>query len=226
MNTDLEPISLKESKLLIDCEATIKKGQETFFEVGQAIVKIRDGKLYRSEHRSFEDYCRERWGWEKRYVQYVVSASNAVAALPEAQRTIVRSESQARELARIPADKRAEVLGKAGDKPTAKAIRQAAKVTLEEASEPTSRPEPEQPAALKGINLGKVDKLPEEPAVKMSDAAAAWIDAFETSCADGNFLVGELKSGSQIDCTQFKEIRAQANRMMRLMDKLEAEICG
>jgi hypothetical protein len=57
---------------------------------------------------TFEDYCREKWGWEKRYWQYVIAGAEAVQSLPEASRTIVHTETQAREVAKVPEEKRAE----------------------------------------------------------------------------------------------------------------------
>ncbi|NJL33925.1 MAG: hypothetical protein HC893_08770 [Chloroflexaceae bacterium] len=48
------------------CEQIIERGLKTFFEVGAALVRVRDLKLYRVEHRTFEAYCQERWGIERR----------------------------------------------------------------------------------------------------------------------------------------------------------------
>ena len=33
----------------------------TFIEVGKALLAIRDAKLYRKTHKTFEAYCRDRW---------------------------------------------------------------------------------------------------------------------------------------------------------------------
>ena len=42
-------------------ETTIKKGLNTFVEVGQALLEIRENKLYRIEYKTFEEYCQEKW---------------------------------------------------------------------------------------------------------------------------------------------------------------------
>lgn len=50
-----------ESTRLAELEHVIERGLTTFVEVGQALMEIRDSRLYRDTHAAFEDYCRERW---------------------------------------------------------------------------------------------------------------------------------------------------------------------
>lgn len=138
-----EPISLTESKQLVSLESKIEAGQKTFLEVGLALAEIRDNKLYRSDYSTFEDYCKEKWGWEKRYWQYVIAASETVRNLPEPSRTIVHSESQARELSKAAPEQREEVLRSVAAKGpvTAKAIREEIQEVVEvENPEPVSPP--------------------------------------------------------------------------------------
>jgi hypothetical protein len=124
----LEAITLPESKRLIDLEKTIAAGQKTFVEVGTALAEIRDAKLYRSDYGTFEDYCREKWGWKKSYSYMLIEASSIVKSLPQKVSTIVDTESQARELAKVEPEKREEVLTKASEsgKVTAQSIKEAA----------------------------------------------------------------------------------------------------
>ena len=110
MRNDTEALSLAESKRLIELEQTIERGQKTFVEVGLALAEIRDLKLYKSDYASFAEYCREKWGWEKAYANHMVRAAIVVQSLPGKVATIVATESQARELGRIPAEHRAEVI--------------------------------------------------------------------------------------------------------------------
>jgi hypothetical protein len=58
----LARLSAEEDSLLQSCENVIAKHLAAFFEVGEALMKIRDGKLYRAEFKTFEEYCRKRWG--------------------------------------------------------------------------------------------------------------------------------------------------------------------
>ena len=48
------------------CEETIQRGLHTFVEVGNALLTIRDKRLYQEQWATFEDYCRERWGMVRR----------------------------------------------------------------------------------------------------------------------------------------------------------------
>ena len=50
-----------EEARLKECERIIKKNLNTFLKVGHALAEIRDNRLYRKTHKSFEKYCREVW---------------------------------------------------------------------------------------------------------------------------------------------------------------------
>ncbi|MBD2249183.1 hypothetical protein H6G26_38775, partial [Nostoc sp. FACHB-888] len=39
-----------------------RKVERAFFEAGKALAQLRDRRLYRSTHRTFEEYCRDRFG--------------------------------------------------------------------------------------------------------------------------------------------------------------------
>ncbi len=59
-------------------ETTIKKGLNTFVEVGQALLEIRDKKLYRIEYKTFEEYCQEKWQMTRRRSYQLIEASLAI----------------------------------------------------------------------------------------------------------------------------------------------------
>ena len=103
-------MSIRESQRLVELEKTIAKGKQTFVEVGLALAEIRDLRLYKREYGGFEEYCREKWGWEKAYANHVIRAADVVKSLPDNLATIVATETQARELAKIPAEHRAGVV--------------------------------------------------------------------------------------------------------------------
>jgi len=175
MKTDLEPISLDESRRLLFLENIIEQNKVAFIQVGEALQYIRDNRLYRADFQSFEAYCKTKWGYGKSYCYQIIesaAAAKSVSAIAD-----IKNESQARELAKVEPERRAEVLAKAGEKPTAKAIRQAARVPLAQASEPTSLPEPQpSPAPLRGIDLAKLgDKAQAElPASSGYAALELW----------------------------------------------------
>ncbi len=125
MSTDLVPT---ETDRLIDCERTIEAGLRTFEAVGEALLVIRDERLYRTTHDTFESYCQDRWNFTDRRARQMIAAAETVAALPTG--TIVpTSEGQARELRGLDPDIAADVMHQAHEatdgKPTATAIRDA-----------------------------------------------------------------------------------------------------
>ena len=134
----MNPLTQLETTALADLERTIAKGQQTFVEVGLALTRIRDERLYRADYGSFNEYCEARWGWGKDYSNKLISAANVVRSLPAATATIVATESQARELAKVPESDRAEVVEKAAKsgKVTAKSLRAAMRTTAAAASTP------------------------------------------------------------------------------------------
>jgi hypothetical protein len=46
------PLSVTEERVA-ECEAVLQRGLATFIEVGAALLRIRDGRLYRDTHKTF-----------------------------------------------------------------------------------------------------------------------------------------------------------------------------
>jgi hypothetical protein len=67
---------------LAELETVIEHGRATFSEVGHALMEIRDSRLYRVTHKTFEDYCRERWDMGRAYANRLIAASVQVALAP------------------------------------------------------------------------------------------------------------------------------------------------
>ena len=60
---------------LAELETVIERGKQTFVEVGQALMGIRDGRLYRETHATFEAYCQKRWGFTHRFANLQIAAA-------------------------------------------------------------------------------------------------------------------------------------------------------
>ena len=75
MTTALVTLTVAEREFLDDCEATISRGLMTFVEVGQALIDIRDNRLYRATHAAFEDYCVDRWGFTFQHAGRLIDAA-------------------------------------------------------------------------------------------------------------------------------------------------------
>lgn len=160
-----ETITPVEQRKLNDLEAIIEKGLQTFVEVGAALSIIREQKLHRATHDTFEDYCRERWGWERKRAEQLIRASDAVQALDTTVSVRPDSERVARELVPVPEEKRAEVWETAtksaeaeGRRPTAAHVKQAAK---------PYRPKP--PSKVEQLAAARVAQAEERSAVRPPD---------------------------------------------------------
>ncbi|NJK81772.1 MAG: hypothetical protein HC876_18405 [Chloroflexaceae bacterium] len=94
-------LSTDEVMELERCEQIIERGLKTFFEVGAALVRVRDLKLYRVEHRTFEAYCQERWGIERRQAYRLMDATEVVENVSNWTQTLPTNEAQARPLTRL-----------------------------------------------------------------------------------------------------------------------------
>lgn len=126
-------LTLEESARLIALEKTIAATLDSFIECGNALAEIRDSKLYRIEHKTFEDYCREKWNISRVHAHRLTAAAETVKMLPMGNKP--KSERQARPLARLPEEKRAEAWQKAVEasptgRPTAREVEVAAAEVL------------------------------------------------------------------------------------------------
>jgi len=130
---------------LRELEAVIERGMETFVEVGNAIREIRDSRLYRERYSSFEDYCRDRWGWGRNYANKQVVAADTAALV--GTNVPIANEAQARalaplaredpEAARAVWEEAVREAARAGRRPTGAAVRKRAG-----AARPSANPEP------------------------------------------------------------------------------------
>jgi hypothetical protein len=67
-----------ERRRLDQLEAVIERGIETFVAVGEALMEIRDSRLYKQTHSSFDAYCKERWGFSRRRGYQLIAAAQVV----------------------------------------------------------------------------------------------------------------------------------------------------
>ena len=94
-------LSEAEIKELHYHEVTIKGGLGTFFDVGKALAQIRQKRLYRETHGSFEAYCREKWDMSRMHAHRLVAAAEIRDVLAEKHLPLPQTESQVRVLAGV-----------------------------------------------------------------------------------------------------------------------------
>jgi hypothetical protein len=99
--TDTE-LSEDEVDELQRCETIIERGLKTFFEVGAALLRVRDLRLYRVEYPTFEAYCQERWDFSKTYANNLIAATSVRNNLTTiVVKQLPANEAQARPLTKL-----------------------------------------------------------------------------------------------------------------------------
>ena len=68
-------LSLEEQQERLHLE---RKVERAFYEAGKSLTQLRDRKLYRNTHASFEEYCRERFSFQPRHCYQLIDAARVV----------------------------------------------------------------------------------------------------------------------------------------------------
>jgi hypothetical protein len=98
------------SSRLVELEVIIERGIQTFAQVGMALAEIRDARLYRDQgFGTFEDYCRDRWRFERRTAYNYIVAAAVVQNVPTSAQAARPSVSQAVELAVLEPDQQRDL---------------------------------------------------------------------------------------------------------------------
>jgi hypothetical protein len=148
-NIDKKPLTPAETKLLSKCEKTIGKGLKAFKKVADALLDVRDHRLYRIEYATFEDYCRVKWEITARHANRLMLAGEVVENLKSDQLVsnepvaVPVNEGQARPLAALKPEqqvKAAQIVAKKTGKHTAEDFEEAAKVVADETHRVTVPP--------------------------------------------------------------------------------------
>ncbi|WP_159850987.1 hypothetical protein [Nocardia sp. CY41] len=137
-------LSEKERGDLAACEAALDVARVAFYIAGKALRVIRDAKLYRATHATFDDYVSERWGMRRANAHRLIEAAPIAEPIVSSPMGDKINERQTREL--VPLSKHhseqaaadlylalaqqvAAANGK-GPKITGELVRQAAEATL------------------------------------------------------------------------------------------------
>lgn len=127
----VQPLSGQELQEFKRCEDIIQRGLATFVDVGNALLRIRDSRLYRGSHNTFEEYVKSSLALSRPRAYELMDSSvvmKDLSAMADIEQLPI-NESQASELRRFktPAARVAkwkEVLAASKDEPlTARFIR-------------------------------------------------------------------------------------------------------
>lgn len=96
-----ELLTLPEINRLQELEAVVETGLTVFVKVGNALLEIRDSRLYRQQYPTFEAYCRERWNLSRPRAYQLLEAAAVVGNLECLPMVDTITERQARPLTRL-----------------------------------------------------------------------------------------------------------------------------
>jgi len=74
-------VAIVQNKQELDrLEDIIRKGRQTFYEIGKALMEIRERKLYRDVlgYETFEEYCKDRWDFQWNYAYKQIAAAETM----------------------------------------------------------------------------------------------------------------------------------------------------
>jgi phage N-6-adenine-methyltransferase len=102
--TYTQSIQPDEKQRLRELESKIDAGLKTFVDVGTALLEIRDSRLYRQSHGTFEDYCRDKWGFQRNYANKMIAAAEVIDNLGTIVPVLPATETQVRPLTQLPTE--------------------------------------------------------------------------------------------------------------------------
>lgn len=120
MNALKEKLDTVERNKLRKLESVVAEGITSFLAVGDALKEIRDAKLYRESHKSFEKYVSDKWSMQKSQAYRLIDASvvsQNLSPMGDKNERVseITTERQLRELKDVPAESIEAVVNKAAD---------------------------------------------------------------------------------------------------------------
>ncbi|MBD2359555.1 hypothetical protein H6G41_34300 [Tolypothrix sp. FACHB-123] len=198
-----------------------RKVERAFFEAGKALAELRERRLYRSTHRTFEEYCRDRFGHSRRQSYLLMDATvvfdNLVEKCDQFDHKLPTAEGQIRPLTKLEPQQQQEVwqqaVQKAGGKvPTGKIVKGIVQRIMERTQIPNT------------YQLGEVCQILAKDNPELRGKGGCWAIVTQVndfSCTvrtwDGELTLGlkHLKSYEYLheDCQQMQEICERISRV-------------
>ncbi len=162
-------------------DSIVAKNMSAFIKVGHALREIKARKLYLVEYDSFEAYTEARHGIKKRYANDLIRSSEVAQDLGAIAPKIPATESQARELAKLPDADRQEVWQEVIEKSEKEEIPITAEL-IKEVAAPHKEPKkprlnakggiykPSKPEPEDEVQIEDSEPIPAEPASEPAEA--------------------------------------------------------
>ncbi|MHC5747036.1 MAG: hypothetical protein ACYTXT_35175 [Nostoc sp.] len=207
-----------------------RKVERAFFEAGKALMELRDRKLYRSTHKTFEEYCRERFGHSRRQSYLLMDAAvvfdNLVEICDQIDHKLPIAEGQVRPMTKLEPQEQQEAWLKAveladGKVPTGKIVKDVVQRIMERTQVPNT------------YQIGEVCQIltKDNPELRGKGGCWAIVSAVnEFSCTvrvwDGEYTIGlqHLKSFNYLppECEQMQSLSDRISRVYS--DSLEETV--
>lgn len=107
----------KDIEELKNLESVINRNLKSFYEVGRALMTIRDRELYKLKnggiYNTFEAYCKETWSFTSSRARQIILATERIENIKSVTTVTHITESQTRPLARLEPEQQKEAWQKA-----------------------------------------------------------------------------------------------------------------
>ncbi|WP_375495330.1 hypothetical protein [uncultured Nostoc sp.] len=194
-----------------------RKVERAFFEAGKALTELRDRRLYRSTHKTFDEYCLDRFGYNRSRSYQLVDAAVVVDNLqkcPQFVDILPTAEGQVRPMTKLQPQEQQEVWLRAvelagGKIPTGRIVKDVVQRIMERTQVPNT------------YQLGEVCQIltKDNPELRGKGGCWAIVSAVnEFSCTvrmwDGEYTIGlqHLKS--------YDYLPAECERMQVICDRI------
>lgn len=148
------PLTKAEERQLGAHEKAIETGIKSFADMGAALGAIRDARLYRASHTTFDVYLAERWQVSKSYANQLISAAATAAVVP------IQNEAQARALSGLQPEEAKEVFSTAQEMAKRPPTAMDLKFARERVEAPKKKERAKQQAAKRKAAAAKPSRKP------------------------------------------------------------------
>ncbi|QLE45558.1 hypothetical protein FD723_35360 (plasmid) [Nostoc sp. C052] len=207
-----------------------RRVERAFFEAGKALTELRDRRLYRSTHKTFEEYCRDRFGHSRRQSYLLMDAAvvfdNLLEKCDPLDHILPTNERQVRPMTKLEPEQQQEVWVKAveqagGKVPPARIVKNVVQQIMERTQVPNT------------YQIGEVCQILAKDNPELRGKGGCWaivsvVNNFSCSMRmwDGEHRVGlqHLKSFNYLpqECEQMQVICDRINRVYS--DSLEETV--
>ncbi|MCC5619414.1 hypothetical protein LC605_31015 [Nostoc sp. CHAB 5836] len=215
---EVEELSSEEQRDRLHLERRVERA---VFEAGKALAELRDRRLYRSTHKTFEEYCRDRFGHSRRQSYLLMDAAvifdNLVEICDQIDHKLPTAEGQVRPMTKLEPQQQQEVWLRAvklagGKVPTGRIVKDVVQRIMERTKVPNT------------YQIGEVCQIlvKDNPELRRKGGCWGIVSAVnEFSCTvrvwDGEYTIGlqHLKSFNYLpqECQQMQVICDRITRV-------------